>query len=91
MQNPALNGGVFVLAGHSSLTFRSGLYRVPKIVTLGQFPSGGESDRTISSPARVIPLVTSFSPDWYFLGVRPNSTPAAFDFVMRLGSSIADL
>jgi hypothetical protein len=33
----------------------------------------------------------SFSPDWYFFGVSPNSAPAAFDFVMPLGSSIADL
>jgi hypothetical protein len=47
--------------------------------------------RTISSPARVIPPVTSFSPDWYFFGVSPNSTPTAFDFVIRLGSSTADL
>src|SRR6187431_219953 len=47
--------------------------------------------RTISSPVRVIPPVTSFSPDWYFFGVSPNSAPAAFDFAMRLGSSIADL
>src|SRR5262249_10157000 len=47
--------------------------------------------RTISSPASVIPPVTSFSPDWYFFGVSPNSAPAAFDFTIRWGSSIADL
>jgi hypothetical protein len=47
--------------------------------------------RTISSPARVIPPVTSFSPDWYFFGVSPNSAPTAFDLVIRLGSSTADL
>src|SRR5678815_2524112 len=47
--------------------------------------------RTIPSPARVIPPVMSFSPDWYFFGVSPNSAPTAFDFVMRRGSSTADL
>jgi len=41
--------------------------------------------------ARVIPSVMAFYPDWYFFGVKPNSTAAAFNFVMRLGSSIADL
>ncbi len=28
--------------------------------------------RTISSPASVIPPVTSFSPDWYFFGVKKS-------------------
>src|ERR1700693_1525046 len=40
---------------------------------------------------RVIPPVTSVSPDWYFLGVSPKRAPAAFDFLIRCGSSTADL
>src|SRR5262252_267237 len=47
--------------------------------------------RTIASPIRDMPPITSVSPDWYLLGVNPNSGPAPFDFLIRCGSSTAVL
>jgi len=47
--------------------------------------------RTDSSPVRVMPPLTSLSPDWYFLGTSPKSAPIVFDLAIRPGSSIADL
>src|SRR5215471_14414683 len=47
--------------------------------------------RTDSSPVRVMPPLTSLSPDWYFFGTNPNSAPIVFDLAIRPGSSIADL
>src|SRR5271166_6307045 len=47
--------------------------------------------RIDSSPVRVIPPLTSLSPDWYFLGTSPNNAPTVFDLAIRSGLSIADL
>src|SRR5215813_3741271 len=55
------------------------------------FAASERAVRTISSPTREIPPVTSVSPDWYRFGVNPKSGPAFLDFLIRPGSSSADL
>src|SRR6266511_2432458 len=45
----------------------------------------------MASPARLMPPVTSVSPDWYFFGVRPKCAPTALDDVNRAGSSMAEV
>src|SRR4028118_59528 len=46
--------------------------------------------RTPAAPIFKIRPVTSVSPDWYFLGVRPKCAPTARDERKRPGSSIAE-
>ena len=46
--------------------------------------------RRFASPARVIPPVTSRSPDWLREGVRPTQGPTFLDEENRGGSSMAE-
>lgn len=46
--------------------------------------------RRLASPARVIPPITSRSPDWLRDGVRPIHGPTFLDDENRAGSSTAD-
>src|SRR3954454_12676820 len=50
------------------------------------FAASYNATRTVPSPTLLIPPVTSVSPDWYFLGVRPKWAPTARDRRNRAGS-----
>ena len=58
--------------------------------TLLQVSAWHKAVLRFASPARVIPPVTSRSPDWWRQGVRPTQGPTFFGEEKRAGSLTAD-
>src|ERR671912_1205717 len=74
----------------TSMAQRFSVENRPERVSI-TFAASYSATRTIASPTLLIPPVTSVSPDWYFLGVRPKCAPTARDRPNRPGSSTAEV